>query len=139
MLFSWGGRERGEAHHLGRVPERLLQVASLDVPLEVGQPQHRQVHGVCGDARQAGPLLLGAHGPVVARVGVVFVVLEVVACGVGFWDRVGLQKEETRTVHVSVVVSFTTGIRSSSVWRITWNSAIGVSVLDSVLASFTAL
>jgi len=90
MLFSRGRRERGEAHHLGGVPERLLQVASLDVALEVAQPQHRQVHRVRGHAGQVGPLLLGPHEPVVARVGLVFVVLEVVACGVWIWDRVGL-------------------------------------------------
>lgn len=90
MLLSRGGRERSEAHHLGRVPQRLLQVAPLDVALQVGQPQHGQVQGVRGDARQPRPLLLGPHDPVVVRVGVVLVVLEVVAGGVRVWGCVGL-------------------------------------------------
>lgn len=101
MLFSRGRRERSEAQHFGRVPQRLLQVASLDVSLEVGQPQHRQVHRVCGHTWQVGPLLLSSHNPVITRVGVMFIVLEVVTCGVWIWDGVGLKKE-AGTVQVSV-------------------------------------
>lgn len=83
--------ERGEPHHLGRVPERLLQVAPLDVALQVGQAQHGQVQRVRGDTRQARPLLLRPHDPVVVRVGVVLVVLQVVAREVGIRDCVGLK------------------------------------------------
>lgn len=83
--------ERSESHHLGRVPERLLQVAPLDVALQVGQAQHGQVQRVRGDARQARPLLLCPHDPVVVRVGVVLVVLQVVAREVGIRYCVGLR------------------------------------------------
>lgn len=86
-------RRRGEGsepHHLCRVPQRLLQVAPLDVALQVGQTQHGKVQRVRGDAWQARPLLLRAHDPVVMRVGVVLVVLKVVARRVGIRDGVGL-------------------------------------------------
>lgn len=90
MLFSWGWGERSEAHHFGWVPERLLQVAPLNVTLEVGQTQHGQVQRVCGDTWQAGPLLLSSHNPVIMWVSVMFIVLEVITCGVWIWDCVGL-------------------------------------------------
>lgn len=93
MLFSWGRGERSEAHHLGWVPERLFQVASLNVSLKVCQPQHGQVHRVCGDTWQARPLLLGSHNPVIMGVSVMFIILEVIACGVWIWDCVGLKKQ----------------------------------------------
>lgn len=85
----WG--ERSEAHHFGWVPQRLLQVAPLDVTLEIGQAQHSQVHRVCSNTRQPGPLLFSSHNPVVMWVGVVLVILEVITCGVWIWDCVGLK------------------------------------------------
>lgn len=96
MLFSWRWCERSEAHHFGRIPKRLLQVAPLDVTLKVGQPQHGQVQRVRGDTRQARPLLLSSHNPVIVWVSVVFIVLEVVACGVWIWDCVGLDRGDER-------------------------------------------
>lgn len=90
MLLPRGRGQGSEAHHLRWVPQRLLQVAPFDVALKVGQAQHGQVQRVRGDARKAGPLLLGSNDPVVVRVGVVLVVLEVVACGIWVWDCVGL-------------------------------------------------
>lgn len=92
MFLSRGRGERSEAHHFSWVPEGLLQVASLNVALEVGQTQHGQVQRVRGDTGQARPLLLRPHDPVVMRVSVVFIVLEVIACGVWIWDCVGLKK-----------------------------------------------
>lgn len=86
----WG--EGSKSHHLGRVPERLLQVAPLNVALQVGQTQHSQVQRVRGDARQARPLLLCANDPVVVRVGVVLVVLQVIAREVGVRYCVGLKQ-----------------------------------------------
>lgn len=96
MLLPRGWCQRSQAHHLRWVPERFLQVAPFDVPLKVRQAQHRQVQRVSGDARKAGPLLLRSNNPVIVRVGIVFVVLEVVTCGIWVWDCVGLQKHGGR-------------------------------------------
>lgn len=96
MLFSRGRCERSEAHHFGRIPQRLLQITSLDVTLKVSQPQHGQVHRMRGDTWQARPLLLSPHDPVIVRVDVVLVVLEVIARGVWIWDCVGLKKKRAR-------------------------------------------
>lgn len=98
MLLPRGWGQRSQAHHLCRVPERLLQVPPFDVPLKVCQAQHRQVQRVGGDARKAGPLFLRSNNPVIMWVGIVFVVLEVVTCGIWVWDCVGLHKHGEREV-----------------------------------------
>lgn len=97
MLLPGGWCQRSQAHHLRWVPERLLQVAPFDVPLKVCQAQHRQVQRVSGDARKAGPLFLRSNNPVIVRVGIVFVVLEVVTRGIWVWDCVGLHKHRGGT------------------------------------------
>lgn len=94
LLLSRRGGEGGEAHYFCWVPKRLLQVAPLDVSLQVGEPQHGQVQRVSGDARQAGPLLLGSYDPIVSRVHIVLVVLKLLARRVGVRDCVGLQREK---------------------------------------------
>lgn len=94
VLLSRRGGERGEAHHLRRVPERLLQVAPLDVSLQVGETQHSQVQRVGGNAREAGPLLLGSYDPVVSRVHIVFVVLKVLTRRVWVGDGERLQGDK---------------------------------------------
>lgn len=96
MLFSWGGGEWSEAHHFCWIPEWLLQVASLNVSLQVGQPQHAKVQRVCGDTGQTGPLFLRSHNPVITWVSIMFVVLEVITCGVWIRDCVGLKKRGDR-------------------------------------------
>lgn len=95
MLFSWGRGERSEAHHFSGVPEWLLQVAPLDVSLEIGQSQHSQIQRVGGDAGQAGPLLFRSHCPVITWICIMFVVLEVNPDGVRIWDCVGLKRGES--------------------------------------------
>lgn len=92
MLFSWGGSQRSEAHHFGWVPQRLLQVPSLNVTLKVSQPQYSQVQRVCGDTRQARPFLLRSHDPVIMRISVVFIVLKVITRRVWIGECVGLEK-----------------------------------------------
>ncbi|KAF3860705.1 hypothetical protein F7725_000960 [Dissostichus mawsoni] len=103
-------KHRSEAHHLGDVPQRLLQVAPLNVSLQVGQPQHGQVHGMCAETRKAGPLLLSSNNPVITWVGFVFKVLEIITCGVWIWDCVRLKKKTARlrSLHLQVAPGRTT-------------------------------
>lgn len=100
MLLSRSWGERSESHHLSWVPEGLLQVAPLNVALEVGQTQHGQVQRVRSDSRQARPLLLCPHNPVVKRVGVMLVVLQVISRGVRIRDCVGLNKKKSSEVSI---------------------------------------
>ena len=91
-LLPWGWGEGGQAHHLGQIPQRLLQVAALDVALQVGQSMDGQIHWVVGHAQQIRPFPLCPDDPVIPWVHLVLVELQVLTGGVWLRDCVRLRE-----------------------------------------------